>query len=473
MSSKQEPEIDWSSLSAHLAEQCSVWKSNFRSTSPIDRAAGTIKDFYRFVGKDEPLIVYCESPFQIAAIKATLALGLTEDSLAGYELGKTTRMEHDLGSLWQAMWIQINSQIPEKHRRCLIRPDQDYDAYVGKMSNGLFGSLAAGADIRLPRPCLQQQFVDSELSAFALLQERCSFNSEVEFICSIRPGRYEQFKNLEHDYRTAMGAQLERPLYRQLLVDSLTIEEFAPPKKVINKMVLDAQVTSQDQHAFDFLWATTYTLGNAYWMAVEIGLLPLYASLCDYVPDFNIQPKNFIRLELFLQLARQSQFYLFLDPIAFVSERPVVYQEDSEGRLHSATGPALAYSDGYKLYSWHGNRLPKKVIEHPEELSIEKILSQGNVEIRRIMIERFGVERFLEASKTEKVNEDEYGVLYRMEFADDEPLVMVKVLNSTPESDGSHKSYFLRVPPTVITAHEAVAWTFRLDGDEYSPAMQT
>ena len=39
---------------------------------------------------------------------------------------------------------------------------------------------------------------------------------------------------------------------------------------------------------------------------------------------------------------------------------------------------------------------------------------------------------------------------------------MVEVVNSTPEPDGSRKTYFLRVPPTIGTAREAVAWTFGL-----------
>jgi len=156
-----------------------------------------------------------------------------------------------------------------------------------------------------------------------------------------------------------------------------------------------------------------------------------------------------------------------------VSERPVVYGEDAEGRFHSGTGPALAYRDGYKLYLWHGHRLPKKVIEHPEEISVEEILSQWNVEVRRIMIERFGFEKFIKDTKSEKIHEDECGALYRKEFEDDEPLMLVKVLNSTPEPDGSFKSYFLRVPPTVTTAREAVAWTFQLERDKYSPTTQT
>jgi len=50
---------------------------------------------------------------------------------------------------------------------------------------------------------------------------------------------------------------------------------------------------------------------------------------------------------------------------------------------------------------------------------------------------------------------------------------MVKVINQTPEPDGTRKVYFLRVPPTIITAKEAVAWTFDQPGEEYNPLEET
>ena len=50
---------------------------------------------------------------------------------------------------------------------------------------------------------------------------------------------------------------------------------------------------------------------------------------------------------------------------------------------------------------------------------------------------------------------------------------MVELLNSTPEPNGEHKTYFLRVPPTMQTAHEAVAWTFDKKQIDYAPIFQS
>jgi len=50
---------------------------------------------------------------------------------------------------------------------------------------------------------------------------------------------------------------------------------------------------------------------------------------------------------------------------------------------------------------------------------------------------------------------------------------MVEVRNSTPEPDGMVKNYWLRVPPNMTTAREAVAWTFCLSEREYDPLKET
>jgi hypothetical protein len=152
---------------------------------------------------------------------------------------------------------------------------------------------------------------------------------------------------------------------------------------------------------------------------------------------------------------------------------PGAMKYNNNNRLHDESGPAVSWRDGTTLYYWHGLRVYKQIIEAPETLSTEQIFNEANSEVRRVMIERFGFERMVTACSAFKIQGDEYGELYRFEFADEEPLVVVKVRNSTPEPDGTFKNYFLRVPTETRTAHEAMAWTFDLSPDEYDPKEQT
>lgn len=83
-------------------------------------------------------------------------------------------------------------------------------------------------------------------------------------------------------------------------------------------------------------------------------------------------------------------------------------------------------------------------------------------------IRRFGMTRYMIECGAEVFQSDSTGELWCLR--DD---VFVRVINSTPEEDGGFNEYFLRVPPTVTSAKEAVAWTFNLNEDEYSPYKES
>jgi hypothetical protein len=163
-----------------------------------------------------------------------------------------------------------------------------------------------------------------------------------------------------------------------------------------------------------------------------------------------------------------------------ITERPRTLVHDAEGRLHREDGPALQYPDGWGIWAWHGVRVPQDVIERPETITVEQIEHERNAEVRRVLITRYGQDRYLRDSGAQQLHRDEWGALWRKELAGDEPLVMVQVTNSTAEPDGTYKDYFLRVQPELrplrddglgepqeLTALNAVASTFGMTGREY------
>jgi hypothetical protein len=175
------------------------------------------------------------------------------------------------------------------------------------------------------------------------------------------------------------------------------------------------------------------------------------------------------------------------EDVCVISNRPTKINRDEQGRLHSDKECSIQYPDGWGLWTWHGVNVEKYVIESPEKITVDDIEKETNAEVRRVKITRYGQDRYLLDSHAEKIHQDEFGVLYRKEIKDDEPLVMVKVVNSTPEPDGSFKDYFLRVDPELrplyennrrgepqkMTARNAVASTFGKRGSEYSLTAQS
>ncbi|MET9672212.1 DUF6745 domain-containing protein [Streptomyces sp. NPDC006482] len=179
------------------------------------------------------------------------------------------------------------------------------------------------------------------------------------------------------------------------------------------------------------------------------------------------------RLAGLAAVAEQAGWWWPYENVAVVGERPVELHRDEAGRLDRGDGPALAYSDGFALHAWRGMPVAAAFLAGLADLAPERIRAEENAELRRVMLEYYGYDRYLTASGARHEHCDETGVLWRVELADDEDVAMVEVVNSTPEPDGSHRTYWLRVPPTTRTAREGVAWTFGLESDAYAPLVQT
>lgn len=122
---------------------------------------------------------------------------------------------------------------------------------------------------------------------------------------------------------------------------------------------------------------------------------------------------------------------------------------------------------------WRGVSVTPQIAFFPETLKSADALAEGNAEVRRVMIERIGFERFLQESNARVLHEDtDPGgprQLLQVDLESDEPLVCVSV---RCPSTGRH--YLIRVPPTMRTCHQAVAWTAGFDNpDDYAPVVET
>ncbi|MFC9428164.1 DUF6745 domain-containing protein [Streptomyces sp. NPDC056987] len=179
------------------------------------------------------------------------------------------------------------------------------------------------------------------------------------------------------------------------------------------------------------------------------------------------------RLEGLAEVARHAGWWWPYENAVVVCERPVALHRDEAGRLDRGDGPAIAYPDGFALYAWRGMPVPAAFLDELPSLTPERIRAEPNAELRRVMLEHYGFERYLSESDARPVHRDETGVLWRIALDRDEDVAMVEVVNSTPEPDGTHRTYWLRVPPTVRSAKEGVAWTFGLEAEAYAPVRQT
>lgn len=198
----------------------------------------------------------------------------------------------------------------------------------------------------------------------------------------------------------------------------------------------------------------------------EAGWLSYY----DTFAQFGLE-NEVASLSGLIALAKCASFVWFYDEACIVAGSPSVIARDPQGRLHSPSGPAILFDDGFAIYAINGVVVPKQVVMAPEKLTLKAITQESNAEVRRVMIERYGPAKFLKQSKAKKRNEDAYGVLW--DLPHDPTISICEVINSTAERDGIHKTYYLTVPRRMRCAHEAVANSFGRTMETYHPSAQS
>jgi len=179
------------------------------------------------------------------------------------------------------------------------------------------------------------------------------------------------------------------------------------------------------------------------------------------------QTKNLQGLSL---VAQHAGWWFPYKDICFVSERHSILNFDVRDRLHCASDMACAYPDGWGIYAWHGHRVPDWVIINPERITPQTILEEDNAELARVMMERYTEERFIQDSDAKPIHSDKFGDLYRIDFKQDEPLAMVNV-----RCPSTQRRYWLQVPASMQSAHQAVAWTFGYEENwrDYDPIFES
>jgi hypothetical protein len=133
-------------------------------------------------------------------------------------------------------------------------------------------------------------------------------------------------------------------------------------------------------------------------------------------------------------------------------------------RAHCADGPAVVVDD-QELYFWRGWRVSKRtVLEKP---TAERILKEANQTEREVLIQRMGVERFVQEAELRPVDSYRENVLLKVNTAEkrgryrdggwrEEPLALAFLKVICPSTQ---KTYFLRVDPSIETAKRALEST--------------
>ncbi|MCC5606998.1 hypothetical protein LC612_09420 [Nostoc sp. CHAB 5834] len=208
-------------------------------------------------------------------------------------------------------------------------------------------------------------------------------------------------------------------------------------------------------------------LGDRLWLNLQN-----LANRCCHV-DFYVSVLNYYyskkRWDTLQSLSRFCGWISPFEKFCIVCDRPKKLSFDNQNRLHAEGEPAIEFTDGYSLYSYHGVTLPEKYGKiHPQQWQPEWLLSEENAELRRVLIQGIGYARICqELQAIELDNWQEYTLLKIDNNLDIEPIYLLKMTCASTSF-----IHALRVPPNMNSAREAIRWVnWGIEPEEF--AVQT
>ncbi|MFN8659965.1 MAG: hypothetical protein U0105_26755 [Candidatus Obscuribacterales bacterium] len=415
----------------------------------LERVRDGIISLYSQLDIEHVQLIVCSGPLQFTVFPALveMMLKLGPEKAAQFKFERLDLETPDVRQEWSGFWQDALEQI-----------DWDVAQNAKPELGALLDSRVEQAVIKpLISRLIAEVDVDLETEDHQELQKR--FQASLHMMCrrfksamvfnraNRGPLWLALIRRIPLQYRSLLGKEVDDP---PKAVRTRTGQLVHRPEPPLHPNKLHGHLTG----SFDWTWLSSIDFAKTY--------------LRCRIPD-----ELSTKVDMWWHLVSGAIGYLFFENCCFIYLRPLEAHFDQDGRLHHESRAAAEFADGSKFFFWHGVEVDDYIITNPERLKVKLIERERNIETRRVMIERFGFENFVRLAVMRKIHSDEYGSLYRKELRHDEPLLIVRVTNATPEADGTFKDYFLRVPPHIETAKEAVAWTFGLTEREYAPEQES
>jgi hypothetical protein len=462
-------------------------------------AETAIRHIYQTAGYQRPHVVWCENPFELAVMPILLELIVQYEESVGYSrlLGEFDSSQPELkdlliSPLWQDALMRLTKQCPVDIIASLAHDDekrhpslqQFYEQFhwskcgvsgaepiwaqtrkhishvVGSLERCLTLSLSARLTNQLYTvPNDEAQNAKRTVREFMMRDQSLRLRDEPLTVFGTAQAAIVRLYQRATELHEQIGGSTFEKLLR-----AIPAPQADPALRRPRNLKNDAVLNSAGILAFgpyQTLWG--------YWASFAVSC---YSTIAQLFPgEIEDDARYFLSdMSAFL---RSGFAYNALTRVVFIWKYPLHVEVDAQYRLHSELAPAMLFRDGYKIYALHGVPVPADLIEHPELLSVQRIDAERNVELRRVLIDRYGISKYLQDTGAGIMDKTERGTLYLKQLPGDEALAIVQVKNSTAEADGTYKEYFLRVPPTCRTAQEAIAWTFGMTTEEYDPAVET
>jgi hypothetical protein len=149
-----------------------------------------------------------------------------------------------------------------------------------------------------------------------------------------------------------------------------------------------------------------------------------YGQLDSYWIPYYLFPQKFLnikylkedseKINIWSDIAKSCFYWYPYENICFISSRPTEINKNGI-QLHADGKPALSFKDGYNLWYLNGVAVTEDIVMTPaEQLDPNLILTEKNVEVRREIVRKIGIERVIQKLGAEVLDTFENYQLLRL-----------------------------------------------------------
>lgn len=403
------------------------WRNIALSTARIDieKAAKAIKDAYHLLGKEEPKIIFLDSPKVLLSQTEILQKLFFNDFSKVKNLVKKRDYDLILFSIVLALAFIFYWHIDSNLRISLTKMP-----IITILTNLAFVSIIHGIILlingisqKAKKAVLSSQIGEgtrAEICNFIesiILDNQSNIDVLNKIIDNFEDDLEGFWKNQSY-YLSLQYHVIDQLLYEYNLYDNSDSKGDEPP-------MIATELYARENSYIDFS-----------------------ISVVGY--DYNVD--NWAVAQ---SLAIHCGWIFPYEKVCFVCERPIKISYDNEQRIHAEGEAAVQFADGYSIYVYHGVKLPEQYGKlHPEEWQPKWLLEENNAELRRVLIQGIGYSRIIEQLQAVELDSwQEYTLLKISSDIDVEPIYLLKM--TCPSTQRIH---VLRVPPDIQSAQDAICW---------------
>jgi len=234
---------------------------------------------------------------------------------------------------------------------------------------------------------------------------------------------------------------------KKYAIEAYENAELTPPKKFymaespMSAIKLIKSLTDEEISESSIFNEMMYGNHDASWL-----------SFCDFMVN-EVGVTDCERVDCLVGLAHHCGWWSAYEECAVFQDRPKEIHFDEEKLLHNESGPAIYYRDGFSIWSIHGKRVTEQIVMRPETLTLHQIDSESDLDLRAIMLERYGWENYLEDTNAKCLD-------YRDNLIENtkEALYISDNGNRMVVSCPTGRVFSLGVPDDIKTCEEAQIW---------------